>query len=319
MGTLHPVATPLVIASDKENACAAFGALEGAICQNMLRSGATTRPNSYYRLQHLWAEKWKAANPRARDFLAVDPAAETTPEGANDVKGINKLAATMLGKFRIICEKACGATVYMALSHGGAKLLERDQNKLPARQAKLQEDRQAYNKYKSETDSLGRKHADYASRREYEAKERKRLDCEEARVNRQHFPTFSLGSQKGGLHAQYLAMSYEYFVYLDHPEGGWNDAERACFDARKAYFAALKTIFQQNQIKTLHLVACEIGKDSGFIQRVGQELGVGIVSYAYFTLVREVTGFMGLSSDEIKDDIAPATSVDPPRSPVVVS
>jgi len=52
---------------------------------------------------------------------------------------------------------------------------------------------------------------------------------------------------------------------------------------------------------------------------VGQELGVGIVSDAYFTTIKEVTGFVGLSSDEKTDDIAPATSVDPPRSPVVVS
>lgn len=81
----------------------------------------------------------------------------------------------------------------------------------------------------------------------------------------------------------------------------------------------MKAIFQENQIKTLHLIACEIGKDARFISRVGQELGVAIVSYEYFTLVKEVTGFIGLSSDEVNDDIVAATSVNPPLSPVVVS
>jgi hypothetical protein len=114
-------------------------------------------------------------------------------------------------------------------------------------------------------------------------------------------------------------MDYAYFVFLDHPNGSWTDNDRRCYEARRAYFAELRAIFQANKIKSLHLVVCNIGKDANFISRVGAELGVPIVSYAHFTLIREVTGFMGLSSDEIDDDIAAATSVDPPTSPVVTS
>ena len=52
---------------------------------------------------------------------------------------------------------------------------------------------------------------------------------------------------------------------------------------------------------------------------MGTELGLDIVSYEYFTVIREVTGFIGLSSNEKDDDIAPANSVNPPLAPVVLS
>lgn len=149
---------------------------------------------------------------------------------------INKLAATMVAKFRTVCEKACGSTVYMALGHGGAKLIKEDRDALPARQAKLVADREALKAHKEETDRLDRTDPDYkakyAERRKYEAEERDRLDCEDARINRPFFPTFSLGAQRGGLHSQLLMMNFEYFVFLDHPKGDWKDEDRQCFEAR---------------------------------------------------------------------------------------
>lgn len=71
--------------------------------------------------------------------------------------------------------------------------------------------------------------------------------------------------------------------------------------------------------ESLHLIACQIGKDATFIRRVGTEFGVAVVAYADYTVIKEVTGFIGLSSDNETDDVVAATSVDPPTSPVVTS
>lgn len=318
MGSLTLVSMPLQVAAGPQNACAAggaFGAFEVAICQDMVKSGAKQNPDRYYRLAHLWAEKWKTAKPSSRACVPVNPAVPTSDP--MNLAGIKTLAARMVPQFKTACAKACGATVYMALSHGGVELTDTTaEEKLAARKSKLEADREALRALKR---TLSEKDPEYATKKKHVAKEQDRIACEDARVNRTRFPTFSLGAQRGGLHAQHLAMDYEYFIFLDHPNGGWNEKERQCYEARKAYFTELRAIFQENKIKTLHLIACEIGKDASFISRVGKELGVPIVSYAYFTVIKEVTGFIGLSSDNKTDDIVAATSVDPPTSPVVTS
>ncbi len=283
-----------------------------AICQNMKSDGATANPDLYYKLAHVWAEKWKEADKDKREIVVVDPAAATT--NAMDEAAIKKLAATMITHFTKACQTAQGTTIYMALSHGGAELLPADAGKIPTRVAQLAADKQALADFKK---TIDKKALNYKELIAYVEEEQMRIDVEDARVNRAHWPTFSLGAQKGGLHLQHLAMDFEYFIYLDYPNAKWEPVEKKCYEARKAYFSDLKALFQKHKIKTLHLIACNIGKDSAFITRVGKELGVGVVAYAYYTVVKTGTGFIGLSSDHVKDDIANATSVEPPLSPVV--
>ncbi len=293
---------------------------DAAICQDMKRDPATKNPNLYYKLAHVWAEKWKEAAPTDREFLAVTPA-ESTLDAMNE-SGIKALAARMLKEFTTVCEKARRATLYMALSHGGVKLTEKEMEKLPAKRAQLQQDREALKKAREEWEEIKRT----AVKDDVGAKEKNLevqqavLDVEDARVNRTLFPTFSLGSQKGGLHTQFLAMDFEYFIYLDHPAEAFNDNPKKCFEARKQYFAKLKAIFQEHKIKTLHLIACNIGQDSTFTGRVAKELGVGIVAYELYVSIKIGTsGFMGLSSDGETDNVVSGTSVEPPTTHLITA
>lgn len=287
---------------------------DAAICQDMKRDPATENPDLYYKLAHIWAEKWKEASPTEREFRAVTPAASTN--NPMDEGGIKKLAARMLKEFTIVCEKARSATVYMALSHGGVELTDQQLKELPTRKEKLEKDREALKKKREEWREIKRTaHKDDIEAKEKSLKlEQAVLSAEAARINRSLFPTFSLGSQKGGLHKQFLAMDFEYFIYRDHPAEAFSDNEKKCFEARKEYFAKLKAIFTENKIKTLHLIACNIGQDSTFIERVAKELGVRIFAYELYTDIKIGTGFMGLSRDGKTDDVVPATSVEPPKS-----
>lgn len=297
-----------------------------AICQDMKRSGATVDPNLHYRLAHVWAEKWTEANKGGREFLAVAPAAATAD--AMNKANIDALATRKLVAFEDVCQRAHGGTVFMALSHGGVELTDGDKKALPGRQAQLQKDKDALKQEREDLSNLKRTLAkdspDPGQKKDIEAKEKwikeqqARLNVEDARVSRTLFPTFSLGSQRGGLHAQYLAIDYEYFIFLDNPNGGWTDKEKKAYEARKAYLAALKKIFQEHKIKTLHLIACNIGQDDTFVGRVAKELGVGILAYQHFTNIKLATGFIGLSSDKKTDDIVKATSVEPPMEPATV-
>jgi hypothetical protein len=286
-----------------------------AICQDMKSHPATENPNLFYKLAHLWAERWKEAAPKDREFVAVTPDEEMTPEDAMNEKAIDALAVRMLVQFKRVCETAWGATVYMALSHGGIKLIPGDMAKLPTLRATLETDKAALAKERSEWSQLKRTadERSIAEKELYFIERQSQLDAESARLNRTLFPIFSLGSQKGGMHAQLLAMDYEYFIYRDHPNG-FSPAKKRTFEARKRYFAALKRILQENHIKTLHLLACQIGQDTDFIDRVAKELGVGIVAYEHFTIIIGPGRFMGLSSDEKTDNVVKATSVEPPMT-----
>jgi hypothetical protein len=292
-----------------------------AICQDMKSHPATANPNLFYKLAHLWAEKWKEAAPKDREFVAVTPDDElvvpenTDPKEGMNEKAIEALAKRMLVQFKRVCETAWGATVYMALSHGGIKLLDDQMKELPTRRAALEADKAALAKKRSEW-LQEKRTADAQSIAEtelYLKEQQSRIELEEARINRTLFPTFSLGSQKGGLHAQFLSMDFEYFIYLDHPKA-FSAAEKRIFEARKKYFAGLKELFQDNNIKTLHLIACQIGQDADFVDRVAKELGVSVVAYEHFTVIMGPGRFMGLSSDEKTDNVVKATSVEPPMT-----
>ena len=288
-----------------------------AICQDMKSATVTEEVDKYYQLAHLWSEKWTEARPAERGFHKVTPDAATADP--LDEAAIDALAGRMLEAFKLVCEKAWGGVVYSALGHGGVDLAPNDKLALPGRRKQLEEDKATLKQEREALSELKRTpDKDAATKKAIEEKEKwiegeqARIDAEDARVNRALFPTFSLGSQRGGLHLQYLSLDYEYFVFLDNPDGGFSEKEKKAYKARQRYFAGLKALFRENKIQTLYLIACNIGQDDTFVGRVAKELGVQIVAYKYFTLIKSVTGFIGLSKNHKTDDIHPATSVEPP-------
>src|SRR5689334_3501710 len=73
------------------------GSVHMAICQDM-KNDATAKqdPEKFYKLAHIWAEKWKDADKSKRDFLALSPApAATGKEGGMNEPAIKALAKKM--------------------------------------------------------------------------------------------------------------------------------------------------------------------------------------------------------------------------------